>query len=427
MLCRASLRGHRAPEAERKGMEVFSIVKLAELLEKDLSVATGKALDLAYLLSTMVEEGRSLRFAFLQSPTNYLPERKLNNPAKGGDAIRRLCLAANPEENVWRIEYDAEQDEITVAGLANYPFEPFLLPPFGEHEILIEVDGVGSVAIRVADKLAKYSGCRHYKPNAEELLPRLIPEGVIDAVAQSGIQTVGLDKNNPDILWSRGVLPLNKAKYDANRDKFEATMGEVAEKVVPTTILLTLRRMRELHHGGCLLLTNMEKPPASVFAKCNELESKLKTGPGNCGLNWAILGFVHVRTHLLMLERYDTVILKDLDERTPEDAAMILREIHLSMHDRQAGRYADLLAQLSSVDGILVMDRLLEPVIFGGLVNLPVDFTEVVDKGARHRSGAYCASRITGSVAIVVSQDGGVTVYRKPSDGGPIVETKLML
>ena len=203
-------------------------------------------------------------------------------------------------------------------------------------------------------------------------------------------------------------------------------MREVADRIVPATILLTLRRMRELHHGGCLMLTNLEQPPAIVFAKCNELESKLKSSPGNYGYNWSILGYVHVRTHLLMLERDGTVILKDLEERTPQDADMMLREIHLSMHDRQLGRYAELSAQLSSVDGIVVMDRLLEPVIFGGLVNLPADFTDVPDKGARHRAGAYCASLIPGSVAIVVSQDGGVTAYRKPADGGPIVGTTLM-
>jgi hypothetical protein len=407
-------------------MEFFSVAKLAQLLEKELDAATRRALEVAYLLSTMVEEGRPLRFAFLQSPTNYLPEQKLKNPVHGGDAIRRLCLAADPEENVWRIEHDAKKDEIVVTGLANYPFEPFLFPPFAERDILIEVDGVASVTIRVADKLAKYSGCRHYRPNAEGLLPPLIPKGVVEAVAQSGIKTAGLDKNNPYIPWSRGMLPLIKARYDANREKFEATMKEVAQKIVPATILLTLRRMRGLRHGGCLILTNMEKPCANIFAKCNELESKIESGPDAYGYNWALLGYVRVRTHLRMFERDSIVILKDLEDRMPQDVDMMLRQIHLSMHDRQLGRYADLWAQLSTVDGIMVMDRMLEPVIFGGLVSLPADFKEVADKGARHRSGAYCASLLPGSVAIAVSQDGGVTAYRKPADGGSIVETKLM-
>ncbi|HXH14368.1 MAG TPA: hypothetical protein VNP04_31970 [Alphaproteobacteria bacterium] len=71
---------------------------------------------------------------------------------------------------------------------------------------------------------------------------------------------------------------------------------------------------------------------------------------------------------------------------------MMLRQIHLAVHDRQLGRYEDLWAQRSTVDGIVVMDRMLEPVTFGGLVNLPADFKEVPDQRPRHRSGGYSAS-----------------------------------
>ncbi|HXH14367.1 MAG TPA: hypothetical protein VNP04_31965 [Alphaproteobacteria bacterium] len=147
------------------------------------------------------------------------------------DAIRRLCLAADPEEHVGRIEHEADKDEIVVTGMANYPFESFLFPPFAERDILIEVDGVASVTIRAADKLAKYSGCRHYRPNAEELL-----------------------------------------------------------------------------YGD---------PLANISAKCNALESKIESGPDAYGYTWALLGYVRVRTHLLMLEREGTVILKDLEDRAP--------------------------------------------------------------------------------------------------------------
>src|SRR5882672_11296475 len=133
-------------------MEGFSIDKIAGLLGKTLDAGNRKALEVAYLLSLRVEEGRPLRFAFVRSRTRYLPERKLKSPARGGEAIRRLCLATDPAENCWRIEYDGASDEILVTGLANYPSEPFLCPPFDESDILIEVDDVASVSIRVANE-----------------------------------------------------------------------------------------------------------------------------------------------------------------------------------------------------------------------------------------------------------------------------------
>jgi hypothetical protein len=54
-------------------------------------------------------------------------------------------------------------------------------------------------------------------------------------------------------------------------------------------------------------------------------------------------------------------------------------------------------------------------------------FSTRSDKGARHRSAAYCATLLPGSVAMTVSQDGAITIYRKPLDGGPVEETELLL
>ena len=58
-------------------MEALSVDRPVELLGKSLPAGTRKALELAYLLSTQVEEGRPLRFAFLLAEhVNFLPARR---------------------------------------------------------------------------------------------------------------------------------------------------------------------------------------------------------------------------------------------------------------------------------------------------------------------------------------------------------------
>jgi DNA integrity scanning protein DisA with diadenylate cyclase activity len=121
------------------------------------------------------------------------------------------------------------------------------------------------------------------------------------------------------------------------------------------------------------------------------------------------------------------VVLSDLKDKPLEEAIRLLRDVHLPVFDRAAGRYARLAARFSVVDGIVVMSSLLEPLVFGALTSVPLEFTEVSDKGARHRSAAYCASRLPGSLAIVVSQDGSVRAYRKAAADVPVEEAEVLL
>src|SRR5438445_5613453 len=105
-------------------MEPFSIDKIAERLGGEpLPIGTRKALELAYLLSLQEEEGRALRFAFLLSDrrVNFLPERKLQPHATDPEAIRRLVLATDPDENCWRIRFDESTGLICVMGIGGLP------------------------------------------------------------------------------------------------------------------------------------------------------------------------------------------------------------------------------------------------------------------------------------------------------------------
>jgi len=387
-----------------------------------LSPAARRALEVAYLLSTQAEEGRPLRFAFLLSNPNvqHPPERRLTPIATGAEAIRRLCLAIDPRENCWRISLDESTNDISVTGIARCPVGTLPRPYV---DTIIEVDGIASVSIRIGDARAKYSRCQHFVPNAETLLPTLIPTAIVDAVSQRCFTTTGPAPTVKYLPFARGYVPIDIESYDSYRPQLESTTREVADALIPPIILLALRRMQELQHGGCLVLTASEPLLTDLFAKSWRLSPIAEKGPDSYGYNWAPLAYVQVFAHL-KLAKDGVVIFSDLKALPLEEARRLLQDVHLSARDRDAGDYARLVAQLTVVDGIVVLSPLLEPSMFGGITSVPSDFTDVASKGARHRAAAYCTTLLPGSVALVVSQDGTVTAYRNP--GGSVEEIQLL-
>ena len=412
-------------------MEVFSIDKLQEALGGEpLSPGTRKAVELAYLLSTQTLEGRPLRFAFLFADhATFSPERKLDPIVTGGEDIRRLCLATDPAENCWRIQYDEAKDDISVIGVANMPPEVAASLPSYFDETVIEVDGTACVSVRIGNtRRARYWRSEHFVPNVEEILPTLIPSSVVETIARKCFTPSPLPKDAPFIPFGQDAgTPLHKESYLANKEKYEATTREVAQATVAPVIRLALRRMQELQHGGCLILTN-EEHPANPFDPSYRLDRR-EGGFSRAGYNWAYLAYVQAATHLLLARRDNLVILKDLKDRPLDYAQLVLENLHYKLYDREAARYARLWAQLSVIDGMVVMNHLLEPLVFGGITTVPDSFKGLKGKkGARHQAGAYAATRFPGSVAIVVSQDGSVTAYRKKADSDDEVEAiKLRL
>jgi len=418
----------------------FNIDTLSELLGRPLDEATREALRLAYVLSTQVEEGRPLRFALLLSEPNvsFPPERVLQTPVSG-DGIRRLCLASVPGKNCWRLRYDPATKSVAIIGLANY-FESFF-PMDIYDETIIDIDGPGSIAIRIGSARAKYARGRHYPPTADETLRSVFPQVIIETVARQCFTTKGW-KQRPSIPFGRGFQTLDGELYAANRTKLEDIMKEAANVYVPGVVLTIVDHMRQLRHGGCVVLTIEAALPDSLFSKANRLGPPPATTEQS-GYNAAFLSLIQAEGHRVLAEREKVVLFDQLKPRRLEEKANsltlpdderaalleeiradaltrstnLLRDVHSTPSDREAGQYARLCARLSTIDGIVVLDPLLEPAVFGGLVSIPSEFTGVKDKGARHRSAACCATQIPGCLALVVSQDGSVTAYREGDAG----------
>ena len=80
---------------------------------------------------------------------------------------------------------------------------------------------------------------------------------------------------------------------------------------------------------------------------------------------------------------------------------------------------SDALLALTRVDGAVVMNRDLWPVGFGATITASMDESRAAHGGHRHRSAMTLCNKHGGTVAIVVSQDGPITVYGGRVSPGP--------
>jgi len=188
----------------------------------------------------------------------------------------------------------------------------------------------------------------------------------------------------------------------------------IAGQLVRRTWTSILKKVSDARHGGCLLIVPDDIDAANLARHVNikypldsdrlrkALEARLRAEPQLCA---------HVRGEA------------DIDPLLLEDAPFV---------DRDLARTADLIASFASVDGAVILRRHLQIVGFAAeivSVHCPsapemVDFgvqpgvhrTEpnirpLSSFGMRHRSAIRFCQSVPGSMAFVVSQDGGVRVF----------------
>ena len=104
----------------------------------------------------------------------------------------------------------------------------------------------------------------------------------------------------------------------------------------------------------------------------------------------------------------------DLGQLLFERATGVLKSADL--HDRCAA-----LTGLSAVDGCVVFDSSLKVLGFGGRILAPASGNdlppEVQRRGTRHQSAYWLCAKKPGCVMLVVSQDGGISVFRGDPGG----------
>jgi hypothetical protein len=401
--------------------EKFSSKRLLKLLagaeaSTGLPVGTTKAIDLAFGLSAQMEEGRPLRFGFLLADhSEYRPELSLGSRVVDPDAIRRLVLAADATEHVWRVEL--HKGRISVSGLARYPFD---LDPSIVTDVLIEGRGPLSLRVTTGGTPVRYARGKHFVADGSAVLQTLVPGVCTDSVAAFCSEVNG---DRTRMRWDMASSEVITSTYDAHQSAVSTVFRETATRAVVGALLTGIEHMLALGHGGSIIVSGSDSADES-FIKKHSLEPRKSGSFSSPGHSRALTSFTMAMAHW-RLAKGGIILLKELKDAMARDSERDIDDI-LGVHRRgsYAAQYARAWARLSFVDGIVVLSPMLEPRLFGAISQLPQDFKgakKLQDKGARHRSVAYAVTQMPGSLGICVSQDGGVTAFTSQGDPIPLL------
>jgi len=199
----------------------------------------------------------------------------------------------------------------------------------------------------------------------------------------------------------------------------DAVAAELTRYVAQQMIKRMVATMRAAHHGGLLVIG----PPSCVASNYLQTKYMFRDCPARRRFRTLVLAILET-----LAER------AKVSGRAPDPELYRLdTDAHLAELDEGLFEMSHLIAALADVDGAVVLSKRFEVLGFGAEIagDLPrvaevrrgLDLegeafeTEVTEGvGTRHRSAYRFCAAVAGSLAIVVSQDGGVRFVTKHRD-----------
>jgi hypothetical protein len=393
------------------------------------------ALVLGYHLSLEQEEARPLRFTFALAPSSghSLPfEQRLQAPVQGYDPIRRLCLAADPERACLRLELSAKR--LAVVAFAERP-DRHEWTSVGGATALIEVDAPGTLTLVIGTVKVRFERHRYVTPTPANAILEVLPEAVVRSVTDYCATPA---EYGPGLRSGEGVLIASAERLEQHRDKIRAEGERLVEEVVPEAVHDLLRATIEHRHGAiCLIVGKPElilpdDLPPSVFESAHVLSPSPAGGRASAPWTTGMLDYVAWALRRRLAARGISLAQEALDDFFKGHAGtgtwiQLVADPALNAARVRWREQTAVCARLAQVDGAVVFDAMLQPRMFGAKIAVPVDSLaglpddvreKVAPRGMRHRSAAVAVSRLPDSCAFVVSQDGGVTAFRRSADAG---------
>ncbi len=369
-----------------------------------------EALSAAFQASLMLEEARPSRFRLLLTPFSGLPEagapnegvlrlKFLRSRALHEVELRRLAPAAPFETSL--IAAHVEQDKLRIWGLA-HSGPAWLAPTWGGRNVvpnwsydpIIHVTGPGQLAVRCAGKL-------------------------VGAIEHGALVDATIDVFESE--WLPAMFAREREEVRAQHDALQAQqssptsvdlalIGRVGQHMLRRVIQL----VRGARHGGMILVT--DHPPDSGAALAG-LRLKYRFEQDEPA------------------QRYRSLLLEILDQVAAGTASASAgwsdfasnASPRLEKLEQAIFEFARVVANLAAIDGAVVLDKRFRLVGFGAEVSAELPTPEPVSRaleseghlsetydienvGTRHRAAYRFAAEHPNGVAIVISQDGGVSV-----------------
>jgi len=371
-----------------------------------------QALSAAFQASLTSDEARPTRFRLLLTPMQELPEGGIPNEGVlrlkfdrsrllHADELRRLAPAVPFETSLIGAQAEAEEDKLRIWGIA-HSGPAWLAPTWGgrglvpnwTYDPVIHVTGPGKIAVRCAGKLVG------------AIERGLLVDTTIDVFDSDWLPAMFV-REREEIRAEHNAL---QARTSSPTSVDPTLVGRVGQHMLRRTIQL----VRGARHGGMILVVNagVEFPSRGV----DGLRLKYRFGQDEPS------------------HRYRTLLLQILEAvaaASPKgsvgwsDFASNASE-HLEKLEQAVFELSRVIANLTAIDGAVVLDKRLGLLGFGAEVSAELsaprrvwraldtegrerradDFENV---GTRHRAAYRFVSDHPDGLAIVISQDGGVS------------------
>jgi hypothetical protein len=384
------------------------------------SALFAEALSIAFQASLTSEEARPTRFRLLLTPPERLPENGI--PVQGvlrllfdqsrrltSEELRRLS-PSTPFENSL-IGAHAEDGKLRIWGIA-HSGPAWLAPSWGGRSVvpnwsydpIIHVTGPGQLAVRCAGKLIG------------ALERGTIVDALLDVFDSTWLPAM-FARERDEV---RALHATRQQQAPSPTQVEAALVGRIGQQMLRRAIQL----VRGARHGGMILVANVGRD--SEGAELGGLRLKYRFGQDEPS---------H-RFRTILLE-----ILQDLSARTSLDSigwADFVQDQspRLERLEQSVFELSRLMANLTAIDGAVVLDKRLGLVGFGAEVSaeLPApsriwrakdpDGTErepddIENVGTRHRAAYRFVHDHPQGLAIVISHDGGVSFVA--NHGGEVV------
>jgi DisA bacterial checkpoint controller nucleotide-binding len=367
-----------------------------------------EALSVAFQASLTSEEGRATRFRLLLTPADRLPESGVPNEGVlrleferdrplTADELRRLSPAAPFE--VALIASHVVDDQLRIWGIA-HSGPAWLNPTWGgrgpvpnwTYDPIIHVTGPGQVAVRCAGKLVG------------AIERGALVDGFVDVFQSDWLPALfaaerELVRREHSVLQSRTLAPT---------EADHSLVGMVGQHMLRRAIQL----IRNARHGGMILVADAES--GSVVLDGLRLKYRFSDNePAR-------------RYRTLLFQILDRVAARTTKASVGWSDFALDDSLELERLERAVFELSRVIGGLAGIDGAVVLDKRLQLVGFGAEVSsdlpspdrvwraLDLEANErlpesVENVGTRHRAAYRFAQQHPRGLAIVISQDGGVS------------------
>lgn len=379
----------------------------APLLASDLFC---EVVSIAFQASLTSEEGRPTRFRLLVTPPERLPESGVPNEGVlrlefardrplAADELRRLSPAAPFESAL--IGSHATQGQLRIWGIA-HSGPAWLNPTWGgrspvpnwTYDPILHVTGPGQIAVRCAGKLVG------------AIERGALVDGFLDVFESDWLPALFAAERETVRREHAAQQSLMSVPTDAEH----SLIGKIGQHMLRRAIQL----IRNARHGGMILVVDAAVPDAA-------------SALDGVRLKYAFSEAEPPR-------RYRTLLLQILDRvasRTSKASVgwfdfALDESLELEKLERGVFELSRVIGGLAGIDGAVVLDKRLQLVGFGAEVSSDIPAPDRVwraldlegnerlpesieNVGTRHRAAYRFALHHPRGLAIVMSQDGGVS------------------